>query len=161
MPTIDLFFLLGFTASVLLGAWRGLIYEVLSVLGWVAAFMGAQWWAAWAAVRLPVQDFSEPLRYAAGFAVVFITIAFGAGLVSWLFSQFMTAVGLRPVDRVLGAAFGLLRALVMSLALVLLVNMTPLKQQEGWQASHSVPWLQMGLHWLQSVLPDNLARYFP
>ena len=31
--------------SVVIGAWRGLLYEVLSVLGWVAAFVLAQWLA--------------------------------------------------------------------------------------------------------------------
>jgi len=26
-------------ASMLVGAWRGLVYEVLSVIGWIAAFL--------------------------------------------------------------------------------------------------------------------------
>ena len=29
----------------LLGLWRGLVFEVLSLLGWVAAFLLAQWLA--------------------------------------------------------------------------------------------------------------------
>ena len=32
-------------ASMLLGVWRGLVYEVLSVIGWIAAFVLAQWFA--------------------------------------------------------------------------------------------------------------------
>jgi membrane protein required for colicin V production len=30
--------------SLLLGAWRGLVFEVLSVLGWVAAFLRRSGW---------------------------------------------------------------------------------------------------------------------
>ena len=31
--------------SLLLGAWRGLVYEVVSVASWIAAFFLAQWFA--------------------------------------------------------------------------------------------------------------------
>lgn len=161
MAAVDLFLLLLLLASVLLGVWRGLVYELLSIAGWIAAFMLAQWLAGWAAVRLPLNDFSEPLRYAAGFIVVFVVAAFGAGLLSWLISQLVESVGLRPVDRVLGAGFGLLRGLVMLLALALLVNMTPIKQQEGWQASAGARSLDQGLHLLKGAVPERLARYFP
>jgi steroid 5-alpha reductase family enzyme len=56
------------------------------------------------------------VRYAAGFAVVFILAVFAGGLVAWGTSKLVEAVGLRPVDRVLGAAFGLVRGVVLLLA---------------------------------------------
>jgi len=161
MTPIDIFLLLVLLASVLLGLWRGLVYEVLSVAGWVAAFVLAQWQAPWAAERLPLQDFSEPLRHAAGFAAVFIASAFAAGWLAWLLKKLIETVGLRPVDRVLGAGFGLLRGAVLLLALALVVNMTPLKEQEGWQASAAARGLDNGLHLLKGAMPENLVRYFP
>lgn len=161
MPVIDLFLLLVLLASVLLGLWRGLVRELLSLAGWVAAFVLAQSFAAWTAERLPLQGFAEPLRHAAGFITVFVVTAFGAGLLSWLIGQLVDSVGLQPVDRLLGAGFGLLRGLVMLLALALVVNMTPLKQQEGWQASAGARSLDRGLHLLKDAVPENLARYFP
>ena len=45
MPMLDWVFLAVLAASLLLGAWRGLVYEVLSVTSWVAAFIVAQWLA--------------------------------------------------------------------------------------------------------------------
>ena len=62
MAAIDLILLLLLLASVLLGLWRGLVYELLSIAGWVVAFLLAQTFAAWAAERLPLKDFTEPLR---------------------------------------------------------------------------------------------------
>lgn len=161
MSAVDLFLLLVLLVSVLLGLWRGLVRELLSLAGWVAAFLLAQSLAGWTAQRLPLQDFAEPLRYAAGFITVFVVTAFAAGLLSWLIGRLVDSVGLQPVDRVLGAGFGLLRGLVMLLALALLVNMTPLKQQEGWQASAGARSLDQGLHLLKGAVPESLARYFP
>ena len=161
MAAVDLFLLLLLLASVLLGVWRGLVHELFSIAGWVAAFLLAQSLAGWAGVRLPLDDFSEPLRYAAGFVTVFVVAAFGAGLLSWLISRLVDSIGLNPVDRVLGAGFGLLRGLVMLLALALVVNMTPIKQQEAWQASALAHRLDQGLHLLKDAVPQSLGRYFP
>ena len=161
MAAVDLFLLLLLLASVLLGMWRGLVHELFSIAGWVAAFLLAQSLAGWAGVRLPLDDFSEPLRYAAGFVTVFVVAAFGAGLLSWLISRLVGSIGLNPVDRVLGAGFGLLRGLVMLLALALVVNMTPIKQQEAWQASALAHRLDQGLHLLKDAVPQSLGRYFP
>ena len=54
MPTLDWIFLGVLLTSLLLGAWRGLVYEVLSVVSWLAAFVLAQWFAPDVAQRLPM-----------------------------------------------------------------------------------------------------------
>lgn len=161
MSAVDLTLLVVLLASVVLGLWRGLVYEVLSVAGWIAAFFLAQWFAADVADRLPLGETAEPLRYAAGFVVVFVATAFAAGLLAWLAQQLMSTVGLRPVDRVLGAAFGLLRGLVLLLALALVVDMTPIKEQKSWQASAGVQGLETGLRLVKGAMPPHLAQYFP
>ena len=110
MATLDWIMLTVLAASALLGAWRGLVYEVMSVLGWLASFILAQWFAPQAAALLPMmQNAGESLRYAAGFVLVFVATAFAGGLLAWLTKKLVEAVGMRPVDRTLGAAFGLVR----------------------------------------------------
>ena len=49
MAALDWIFVALLLASMLMGAWRGLVYEVLSLAGWVVAFLVAQWFAADAA----------------------------------------------------------------------------------------------------------------
>ncbi len=161
MAPVDVALLVVLLGSVVLGFWRGLVYEVLSVLGWVAAFFLAQWYADVAAAWLPLAGASQPLRYAAGYVVVFVVVAFAAGLVAWLVKRLIETVGLRPVDRTLGAAFGLLRGAILLLALALVVGMTPLKSNEAWLASAGAGWLGAGLHVLKGAMPDHLAVYFP
>lgn len=144
--------------SMAIGAWRGLVFEVISVLGWVASFFVAQWYAPWAASHLPLAGASATLRYAAGFAVVFIAVVVVCGLLAVLLRKVVEGVGLRPIDRVLGAGFGLLRAVVLLMAAALVVGMTPLKEQDAWRQSVGASWLNAGLSGLRGMMPEDLAR---
>ena len=142
-----------------LGAWRGLVYEVLSVLAWAAAFYTAQWFAPQVAVMLPLQSVSEPVRYAAAFVLVFIVAVFIGGLLAFLVKKLIDAMGLRPVDRTLGAAFGLLRGVILLLAATVVINMTALKSAAWWQESKGAEALAAALHGLKPMLPEQFARY--
>src|SRR5688572_8775274 len=104
MAALDWVFVAVLAVSLLVGAWRGLVYEVLSVVSWLAAFVIAQWLAPEAAAWLPLSGYAEPVRYAAGFVVVFIAVVFAGALLAWVTKKLVEAVGLRPVDRTLGAA---------------------------------------------------------
>jgi membrane protein required for colicin V production len=145
--------------SLVLGAWRGLVFEVLSVLGWVAAFFLAQWFAPDVAEWLPLTSASEPIRYAAAFVLTFIGAVFVAGLLAALIKRLVEAIGLRPVDRTLGAAFGLVRGLVLLLAAAMVINMTPLKDSLWWQESQGAHLLSAALQGLKPALPDQFAKY--
>ena len=159
MATTD-WILLGVLAlSLVIGAWRGLVYEVLSVLGWVLAFYAAQWLAPQVAVLLPLQSVSQSVRYAAGFALVFIAAIFTWGLVVFLIRKLVDSVGLRPVDRTLGAAFGLVRGLVLLLAFTVVINMTALKRSDWWTESAGAQGLTSLLKGLKPALPERFAQY--
>ncbi|MBH1958049.1 MAG: CvpA family protein [Burkholderiales bacterium] len=145
--------------SLLLGAWRGLVYEVLSVLGWAASFYAAQWMAPQVATLLPWQSASAPVRHAAAFVLVFIAALFAAGLLAALLKQLVDAIGLRPVDRTLGAAFGVLRGLILLLAATVVMDMTALRSSAWWQASAGAQALTATLAGLKPMLPGQLAKY--
>ena len=161
MTVLDWVFVgvLGF--SLLLGLLRGLVYEVLSVLSWIAAFVVAQWLAPAVGAWLPMENTAEPLRYAAGFAIVFVAVVFAGGLVAWATRKMVEAVGLRPMDRVLGAAFGLVRGVVVLLALAVVVNMTPLRKSQWWTESMGAAVSTAALKGLKPVLPEEFAQYLP
>jgi membrane protein required for colicin V production len=161
VAAVDVFLLLLLLASLLIGAWRGLVYEVLSLSAWVAAFFLAQWWAADAAAWLPLAELDPPLPFAIGFALVFVACVFAGGFLAWLCKKGMDQVGLRPVDRTLGAAFGVLRGVVVLLALTVLLHLTPLHQHPAWQQSLGSGWLYNGLSALEGLMPVWLAAHFP
>jgi membrane protein required for colicin V production len=147
--------------SVLLGLFRGLVYEVLSVLNWLAAFLLAQWLAPQVAQLLPLGAAGEPIRYAAGFVLVFIAALFAGGLLAWLVKKLVEAVGLAPVDRALGGLFGLVRGTVAVLALAVVVHLTGLKEGTWWTESMTAGVATAALRGLKPVVPDAVGAYFP
>jgi membrane protein required for colicin V production len=145
--------------SLLVGLWRGLVFEVLSLLGWVTAFFVAQWLAVTIAAHLPLQGLSDPVRYAVAFALTFLVCLVVAGLLASLSRKLISVVGLQPIDRVLGAAFGTLRGLVILLALAVVVDLTPLKRSDWWEQSQIAPLLAVVLAGLKPALPEPLSRF--
>ena len=72
MAALDWIFAAVLAASLVIGAWRGLVFELLSLAGWVVAFFAAQWFAADVGAGLPMGDADPTWRHVAGFAVVFV-----------------------------------------------------------------------------------------
>jgi membrane protein required for colicin V production len=147
--------------SVLVGFMRGFVFELLSLLGWVAAWFAAQWFAPQVAAWLPVGAPGSALNLGAAFALTFI-----AALVLWtlaarLIRLLLHATPLSLVDRLLGALFGTLRGLVLLLALAVVVGLTPLAKSTAWQQSRGAHWLNAALHGLMPLLPPQLSRHLP
>jgi membrane protein required for colicin V production len=161
VAALDWVMLAVLAASVLLGLWRGLVYEVLSVLNWIAAFVLAQWFALRAAQLLPLVHAGESIRYAAGFVVVFVAALFAGGLLAWLIGKLVAATGLAPVDRVLGGLFGLVRAMVAMLALAVFVHLTGLKDSAWWTESMTAGVATAALRGLKPVVPERFGTYLP
>lgn len=156
-------FLLGvLLVSMVVGVWRGLVYEVLSLAGWLAAFVLAQWLAADVVDWLPfVKAAAAQVQYAVAFVVVFVVALFAAGLLSWLISKLVETVGLRPVDRALGAVFGLARGVVLLLALTVVLQLTGLAHQDWWQDAQGSAWLDVVLRGIKPLLPQAFVNFLP
>lgn len=161
LSAVDWMLLAVLVLSFLLGVWRGIVQEVLSLAGWVAAFYVSQMYAPMAAAWLPMEGSSQMLRYAAGFVVVFIAVLVATVLVSYVVKKLVSAVGLGPLDRLLGSLFGLMRGVVILLAVTVLVGMTPMRETEGWREAQGAQWLQQFLHVLKPVLPADFGKYLP
>lgn len=161
MAVFDWVFLGVLLASVLLGAWRGLVFEVLSLLSWVAAFVLAQWFAADLGARLPMGGASDVLRYAAGFVLLFVVTIMIGGLFAALFKKVMSSVGLRPADRILGAVFGAARGLLLLLLVTLLLAMTPMSNSAMWRESVGVRLCIEVLMQIKPALPREFEPFMP
>jgi membrane protein required for colicin V production len=161
LSAVDWILLAVLGLSLLLGMWRGIVQEVLSLAGWVAAFYVSQMYAPAAAAWLPMEGSSQMLRYAAGFVVVFVAVLVGTVLVSALIKKLISAVGLGPLDRLLGSLFGLMRGVVILLAVTVFVGMTPMRDTEAWKQAQGTQWLQQFLHVLKPVLPADFGKYLP
>lgn len=149
---IDLAMLAVLAASAVVGLLRGLAFELLSLAGWIVAWLCAKAWALPLAERLHIGSSGSALQQGAGLLICFLGVLVGWRLVSWLIQQVIQATPLAPLDRALGAVFGLLRGALILLVLVLGFGLTPLRASESWLASTGVRWAQGVLTMVGPVL---------
>ncbi len=145
-------------ASVLVGLFRGLVFECLSLAGWVVAWFAAQWAAPQLAPGLPVGSPGSSLNLAAALSLCFIAALVVWGLAAKLIRMLIHATPLSLPDRLLGAAFGVLRGVVLLLAVSSVVALTPAAQSASWRNAQGARWLNSALLALKPLLPDAVAR---
>lgn len=145
-------------ASVLLGAWRGLVSEVLALAAWVAALLTARELAPGMA---PVFSdwLKEPaLQYAAAFAIIVVAVLVTVALTRLALSRLLRAIGLGPLDRFLGAVFGVARGVLVVLLCVLVGGLTMLPQQAWWRQAWLAPPLETAVLASKPWLPAAVAK---
>jgi membrane protein required for colicin V production len=158
---VDLSFLAILALSVIVGLIRGLVFEVLSLLGWIVAYIAAQWLWPELAPHMPVGRAGSSLNHAAAFACTFVAVLIVWSLVARLLRMVIHATPLSPVDRVLGATFGVVRALMVMLVITTLVMLTSLAKSAAWQESRGAVWLNGALHGIKPLLPPRIAEHLP
>jgi membrane protein required for colicin V production len=158
LPWADWALLAVLAASVLIGLFRGLVFECLSLAGWVVAWFAAQWAAPQLAPSLPVGAPGSALNLAAALSLCFIAALVVWGLAAKLIRMLIHATPLSLPDRLLGAAFGVLRGVVLLLAVSSVVALTPAAQSKAWRQSQGARWLTSALQALKPLLPDAVAR---
>jgi len=144
--------------SILWGVWRGVVREIISLAGWVIAFLAANLLAGPASAYVPEMLQNPQLRAASAFIVVFLVALFITGLFGVLLSSLVKAVGLGGLDRGLGAVFGLARAVLLVVALALLAGLTNLPRQAAWKDSFSGGMLAECATALKGWLPPAFAE---
>ena len=147
--------------SVMIGLVRGFVFELLSFAGWIVAWFAAQWFAPELAPQLPVGAPGSAANHAAAFALCFLGALIVWSLLARLIRMLLHATPLSLADRALGAAFGLLRGLVLLLAVETVIALTPAAQWQPWRESRGTVWLNTAMHGLKPLLPAPVAEMLP
>ncbi len=161
LTALDWVMLAVMAVSLVAGLVRGFVFESLSLAGWVVAWFSAQWAAPLLAPKLPIGEAGTALNHGAAFALAFLGALIAWALLARLVRMLIHATPLSVIDRLLGAGFGLLRGLVILLALASVVAMTPAVKSDLWQASQGARILGKTLQALKPLLPDSAARLLP
>ena len=143
---------------ILWGLWRGLVREVLAVLGWVIGFLAANLFAGPLAQVMPEQIPTPELRLAVAFVAIFVGSLVITTLIGLLLSKMVKAVGLEGLDRTLGAMFGTAKAVLILVALALLAGLTTAPRQSYWRDSVSGDVLARAAIAFKPMLPPTFAE---
>lgn len=146
-------------SSVVISTLRGLVKEILSLVGWVAAFIVANAFGAKLAPMLPSVLPGESVRLIAAYIALFLGVRVLMGLLALMVGALITATGLSLADRGLGGLFGLGRGIVIVLAGVILCGMTSIPQQVFWKDALLAPMAETGARTVKPFLPAALAQH--
>ena len=159
MTIFDYLVLFVLLASVVISTMRGLVKEILSLLGWVVAFVLANAYGAQLAPLLPAMLPGESVRLMVAFVALFIGVRILMGLLTLAIDALVKASGLSLADRGLGGLFGLGRGIVIVLFAVILSGMTSIPQQDFWKNALLSPMAETGARTIKPFLPAALAQH--
>ena len=159
MTIFDYLVLFVLASSVVISTMRGLVKEILSLLGWVVAFVVANAYGAKLAPMLPSMIPGEAVRLMVAFVALFLGVRILMGLLSLAVGALVAATGLSLADRGLGGLFGLARGIVIVLAGVILCGMTSIPQQDFWKHALLSPMAETGARTVKPFLPAALAQH--
>ncbi|CAK0758300.1 membrane protein required for colicin V production [Gammaproteobacteria bacterium] len=144
--------------STLIGLYRGLVREILSIVA-----LGASFWVAFVFnddVAAMLQNYITlpSMRQVAAFAVLFFVMLLAMALLNYILVTVISLTDMSGTDRLLGMLFGVARGVVMIVVLVFLVGFTPFPKDPWWKDSQAIIQFQDMAHWSCQFLPLELHK---
>jgi membrane protein required for colicin V production len=147
--------------SVLVGLWRGLVFEMMSLAGWLVAYFVAGWAAPQVAPHVPIGAAGGALNHSAALVLAFVVTLLAWTLLAKMVRWVVSSTPLTWPDRLLGAVFGLVRGGVLLMLVATVVALTPAAQSPLWQSSSAARWLMAAVQGVKPLLPSSLAQWLP
>jgi membrane protein required for colicin V production len=97
---------------------KGFTREIAGLVAALLALVLAMWFYGLAGSYVSPYVGAGAAANAIGFAIVAIGVLIAGSLTGWIVSRFVGAIGLSFFDRLLGAAFGFLRGLLITMAIL-------------------------------------------
>ena len=159
MTVFDYLVLFVLACSIVISTLRGLVKEILSLLGWVVAFWVANAYCDPLALMLPDVVPGKSGRLIVAFLALFIGVKLLMLLLMLAVDAIVKASGLTVVDRGLGGLFGLARGVLLVLAAVLVCGTTALPQQAFWRNAMLRPLVESAARSAVPLLPGQFGEH--
>ncbi len=158
MNEIDWVILAVLGISTILGVSRGVVREILAIVGWVLGLLLALRFAPDVAEMIPLPSLSILIRTA--FAAVLIVVAtlFCIGMAGKIFSKLMAAASISFEDRAIGAVFGLARGVVIVCTCVFVLGLTSAVKTSYWRNSVLIVPAERVIDFTMPYLPETIAK---
>ena len=161
MPIIDILIIVAVAISVIVGIFRGLVKEAISI--------GALLFAIWAALYFGpsvgnVSESwlsSEELQMWFGRILVFSVILALGGLLGWGISKLVRLSVLSGMDRFLGSLFGALRGILLVAVFIIGGQFAGFDNDEWWLDSRLIPHFEVVAEWIKVMAPQGLDLITP
>jgi membrane protein required for colicin V production len=144
---------------------RGFSREIISLGAAVAGLVLGMWFYGTAGLLVSRWITSERASHWVGFLLVFLAVMLVGALVGIIVRKFLSVVGLSFFDRLLGAAFGLLRGTIVAVALLTAwvafgPRNGPVTASGTMVHSQIAPYLMKASEVFVSIAPAELKKSF-
>jgi membrane protein required for colicin V production len=162
MNWLDVVLALILVASMVLSFRRGLSRTVIHLVSTVLALVLSLWFYGMAGSYLLPYVSSRSAANLAGFILVFAGVLLLGGLVSWVVGKFLKVTGLSLVDHALGAGFGMVRGILIAVALLMgIMAFYPSeKPPESVVHSRMAPYMVQAARVFAAMAPHELKEGF-
>lgn len=157
--TPDLFIMGIIGLSIIIGIFRGLIKESISLATWICAIILAVMYVKPLAVYMTFTKV-EFVKNLTAFLIIFIGIIFIGAIFNYFVSALVRKTPFSLPDRVLGSFFGLFRGIVFVGILTFIAGLTPFPEEKWWKESYFIGHFQKMALWLREQLPEDDAKNF-
>ena len=145
--------------SVILSVMKGFVREVLGLATIIAAIFISAWTYRPASNLFKDVVRTENLALFLGFSIVFVGTLLAGFLITWLITKFTKFAKLQWADRLLGAAFGLIRG--WALGAVIFLALTAFNvQEERVRGAVLAPYMLPGARVIAAITPYDMKARF-
>jgi membrane protein required for colicin V production len=145
--------------STLTSMMRGFVSEVMSLVVWALALYASSTLSGVFAETFLAGVEQQSVRIGGAYLIVFLLVLISGGLVNWMIRRIMSKTGLSGTDRLLGAAFGFSRGLLIVFSAVLFAGFTSIPKQPVWQESALLPAIGHMAQSLSTYLPPSVRTF--
>lgn len=148
-------------AMVIEGIAKGLTRVAIGLAALVLGLLAGIWFYGPVAALFHPFVASQSIANLCGFLALFVGFQIAGAVLAWILSKLLKSAGLSWVDRLLGAAFGLAKAALVAIALVLALTAFPLKPFPNAVAESQVaPYVIDLSRMLAAVAPKEMKDAF-
>ena len=158
MNEIDWVILAVLAISTVLGVSRGVVREILAIVGWVLGIVLSLKFAPAVAEMIPLPSVSILIRTAFGAVLIVVVTLFVIGMLGRIFSSILRAASISFEDRAIGAVFGLARGVVIVCACVFVLGLTSVTKTSYWRNSVLIVPAERVIDFSLPYLPHTIAQ---
>ena len=159
LSLLDLLIIAVLVSSIAISWFKGFAREILGLITVLAGVLLAAWFYRWVGALFKDVVRTENIALFLGFSLIFVVTLLAGFFITWLVTRFVKFAKLQWADRLLGAAFGLIRGWMICAAILLALTAFDI-QTERLKNSALAPYFLPGSRVIAMMTPYEIKAKF-
>ncbi|WP_274956343.1 CvpA family protein [Duodenibacillus massiliensis] len=144
--------------STVVGVSRGVVREILAIVGWAVAIFLALNYSPELARVIPLESLGMAVRTACAAVIIVVLTLFTCGLFGKICSRLLEAAEITFEDRAIGSVFGFARGVVVVCLAVFLLGMTSAVRTGQWRNSVLIVPCERIIDFTMPYMPETIVE---